>query len=73
MPHVDYLSRNLINESKDSDEETFIRNVGYYKSKFGMIFIYNYYGLFMSVRTVPTYMTYINLHVERLNHKIKID
>jgi hypothetical protein len=53
MPHVDYLSRNPLYEPEDPEEETFIGNVGCYKPKFGMTFIYNYYGPFMSVRTVP--------------------
>ena len=37
MLYIDYLSRNLINEPEDSDEETFIRNVDYYKPKFGFM------------------------------------
>jgi len=51
MPHIDYLSRNPINEVEESGEVTFIGNVAHEVTKFGLAFVYNHYGPIMSIRT----------------------
>ncbi len=51
MPHVDYLSRNPINEVEDPEEVAFVGNVAYKVMKFGLAFIYNSYGPIISIRT----------------------
>ncbi len=55
MLHVDYLSRNPINEVKEPDKIVFIRNVAQDVIKFSLAFIYNYYGPIMSIR-IGNYM-----------------
>ena len=49
MPHVDYLSRNPINEVEDPEEVAFVGNIAHEVIKFGLAFIYNYYGPIMSI------------------------
>ena len=51
MPYVDYLSRNPVNEVEEPEEVAFVGNVAYEITKFGLAFIYNYYGPIMSIRT----------------------
>ncbi len=51
MPHVDYLSRNPINEVEELEKVTFVGNVAHEVMKFGLAFIYNYYEPIMSIRT----------------------
>jgi len=51
MLHVDYLSRNPINEVEEPEEVAFVGNVAHQVTKFGLTFIYNYYGPIMSIQT----------------------
>ena len=57
MPHVDYLSRlpleqPMINHPEKPIEETFVGQICVFrKAKYVMVFIYNAYGSWMSVRT----------------------
>ncbi len=49
MSHVDYLSRNPINEVENPEEVAFVKNIAHEVTKFNLAFIYNYYGLIMSI------------------------
>ena len=49
MLHVDYLSRNPINEVEDPEEVAFVSNVAHEVMKFNLAFIYNCYGPIMSI------------------------
>ena len=51
MSHIDYLSRNPINEVKKLEEIVFVGNVAYKIIKFSLIFIYNHYRPLISIRT----------------------
>ncbi len=57
MPHIDYLSRSLIeqpmiNHPEEPTEETFVGQICISrKSKYVIAFIYNAYESWMSVRT----------------------
>src|SRR6266542_2618502 len=57
MPHVDYLSRSpleqlMVHHPEELTEETFVGQVCVSrKTKYVMVFIYNAYGPWMSVRT----------------------
>ncbi len=50
MSYIDYLSKNLINKVKDSEEITFVSNVAHEITKFGLAFIYNHYRPIISIR-----------------------
>ncbi len=50
MPYIDYLSRNPINEVEKPEEVAFVGNVAHEVIKFGLAFIYNYYGPIMFIR-----------------------
>ncbi len=50
MPHIDYLSRNPINEVEELEKIAFIGNVAHKVTKFSLTFIYNYYRPIISIR-----------------------
>ncbi len=75
MPHVDYLSRNPINEVEESEEIAFIGNVVHEVTKFGLAFIYNHYGPIMSIRIDDHMKEFYQLSCKKwkLNDKIALN
>ncbi|SRR6266540_3123632 len=50
MPHINYLSRNPINEVEELEEIVFVGNVTHKVTKFSLAFIYNYYRSIIFIR-----------------------